>query len=57
MNNCLPQMQAIQLKMSEARQTGNQLEAARYAQELMIFMKEKNFNPLKSMIVPLAQVC
>lgn len=50
-------MQAIQLKMSEARQTGNQLEAAKYAQELMLFMKEKNFNPVKSMLVPFAQVC
>lgn len=26
MNNNLPQMQALQLKMTEARQTGNQLE-------------------------------
>lgn len=56
MNNILPQMQAIQLKMTEARQTGNQLDAARYAQELMLFMKEKNVNPLKNMIVPFAQV-
>lgn len=56
MNNYLPQLQAIQLKMTEARQSGNQLEAARYSQELMIFMKEKDVNPLKNMIVPLAQV-
>lgn len=56
MNNCLPQMQAIQLKLTEARQTGNELDAARYSQELMLFMKEKGLNPLKNMIVPLAQV-
>lgn len=56
MNNVLPQMQAIQLKMTEARQTGNQIDAAKYAQELMIFMKEKQVNPLKNMVVPLAQV-
>jgi YidC/Oxa1 family membrane protein insertase len=56
MNNYLPQLQAIQLKMTEARQMGNQLETARYSQELMIFMKEKQLNPLKNMIVPLAQV-
>lgn len=56
MNNYLPQMQAIQLKMTEARQTGNQIDAARYGQELMIFMTEKQLNPLKNMIVPLAQV-
>ncbi|GLH01501.1 Uncharacterized protein GBIM_07638 [Gryllus bimaculatus] len=29
--------------------------AARYAQELMLFMKEKKLNPLKNMLVPLAQ--
>ncbi|RZC41436.1 mitochondrial inner membrane protein OXA1L, partial [Asbolus verrucosus] len=56
MNNYMPQLQAIQLKMTEARQMGNQLETARYSQELMIFMKEKQLNPLKNMIVPLAQM-
>uniref|UniRef100_A0A1Y1LNP5 Membrane insertase YidC/Oxa/ALB C-terminal domain-containing protein n=1 Tax=Photinus pyralis TaxID=7054 RepID=A0A1Y1LNP5_PHOPY len=56
MNNHLPQMQAIQVKMTEARQSGNQIESARYAQELMLFMKEKNLNPLKNMIVPMAQM-
>ena len=56
MNNYMPQLQMLQLKMTEARQTGNQLEAARYSQEMMLFMKEKKLNPLKNMIVPLAQV-
>lgn len=56
MNNYLPQFQAIQLKLTEARQSGNQIEAARYSQELMLFMKEKGVNPLKNMIVPLVQV-
>lgn len=56
MNNYLPQMQLLQLKMTEARQTGNQMDAARYSQELMIFMKEKGLNPFKNMIVPLAQM-
>ncbi|CAK1580969.1 unnamed protein product [Parnassius mnemosyne] len=55
MNNHLPEIQVLQLKMTEARQTGNQLEAARYAQEMMTFMKEKGLNPLKNMLVPLAQ--
>lgn len=55
MNNNLPEMQLIQMKMTQARQTGNQLEAARYAQEMMGFMKEKGLNPLKNMLVPLAQ--
>ncbi|CAH1954148.1 unnamed protein product [Acanthoscelides obtectus] len=56
MNNCLPQMQAIQMKLTEARQTGNALDAARYTQELMLFMKEKNLSPFKNMLVPLAQM-
>lgn len=56
MNNYLPQMQAIQLKLTEARQTGNELDAARYSQELMLFMREKGLNPLKNMVVPLAQM-
>ncbi|CAH0547405.1 unnamed protein product [Brassicogethes aeneus] len=56
MNNYLPQLQAIQVKMTEARQTGNQLDAARYSQELMIFMKEKQLNPFKNMVVPIAQM-
>ncbi|XP_026750020.1 mitochondrial inner membrane protein OXA1L [Galleria mellonella] len=55
MNNNLPEIQLLQLKMTQARQSGNQLETARYAQEMMMFMKEKGLNPLKNMIVPLAQ--
>jgi YidC/Oxa1 family membrane protein insertase len=55
MNNNLPQMQVLQTKMSEARQSGNALDAARYSQELVEFMKEKEVNPLKNMLVPLAQ--
>nr|CAD7407403.1 unnamed protein product [Timema cristinae] len=55
MNNNLPQLQILQMKMSEARQSGNQLDAARYSQETVIFMKEKGVNPLKNMLVPLAQ--
>lgn len=56
MNNLLPQLQVLQLKMTEARQTGNQLDAARYSQEMVQFMKDKNLNPLKNMMVPFAQV-
>jgi len=50
----MPQMQTLQLKMTEARQTGNALLAAKYGQELMLFMKEKEVNPIKSLWVPLA---
>ncbi|XP_063627084.1 mitochondrial inner membrane protein OXA1L-like [Cydia splendana] len=55
MNNNLPEIQLLQVKMTQARQSGNQLDAARYAQEMMMFMKEKGLNPLKNMLVPLAQ--
>ncbi|GAB0100364.1 mitochondrial inner membrane protein OXA1L [Sergentomyia squamirostris] len=55
MNNHMPQMQVLQMKMTEARQSGNALDSARYAQEMMVFMKEKSLNPFKNMIVPLAQ--
>lgn len=55
MNNNLPGMQVLQMKMSEARQSGNALESARYAQEMVKFMREKDMNPLKNMLVPLAQ--
>lgn len=55
MGNNMPQMQVLQLKMSEARSTGNHLESARLAQEMYTFMKEKDLSPFKSMLVPLAQ--
>lgn len=56
MANNLPKMQEIQQKMSDARLSGNAIEVARYSQELMAFMSKKGINPLKNMIVPLAQV-
>lgn len=55
MNNNLPQLQLLQMKMTEARNSGNQMESARLAQEMMIFMKEKNISPMKNVMVPLAQ--
>lgn len=55
MNNHLPQLQMLQLKMTEARQRGDKLDAARYGAEMVQFMKEKNLNPLKNVMVPLAQ--
>ncbi|KAF4532115.1 hypothetical protein B566_EDAN004120 [Ephemera danica] len=53
MNNNLPQLQVLQMKMTEARQSGNQLEAARYAQEMMLFMKEKDLSPFRNVLAPL----
>lgn len=56
MNNVMPQMQVLQLKMTEARQCGNQLEVAKLSNELLVFMKEKGVNPFKNMVVPLVQM-
>ncbi|XP_023233992.1 mitochondrial inner membrane protein OXA1L-like [Centruroides sculpturatus] len=56
MNNTLPQMQVLQMKMSNARRSGNALEATKYAHELAFFMKENGIDPLKGLIVPLVQV-
>lgn len=55
MHEAMPKMQAIQLKMTEARQMGNATETARYSQELVKLMSSEKVNPLKNMIVPLAQ--
>jgi len=53
--NQMPQMTRLQTLMTEARKEGDQIKAARYSQEMMLFMKEKKCNPLKNMIVPLFQ--
>jgi len=55
MNNNLPEMQKLQLKMSEARRSGNMLEAASAANELSLFMKEKNVNIFKGFIPMMVQ--
>lgn len=55
MQEVLPQMQAIQLKMTEARQMGNAVEASQCGMELSALMRREKVNPLKNMIVPLAQ--
>ncbi|KAJ6641722.1 Mitochondrial inner membrane protein OXA1L [Pseudolycoriella hygida] len=55
MSNNMPQLQTLQLKMSDARQTGNHMESARLAHEMHQFMKDKDVSPFKSLLVPLAQ--
>lgn len=55
MNNYMPQLQVLQMKMSEARTSGDHLNAARYSQEIMMFMKEKELSPMRNIMVPLAQ--
>ncbi|ODN02278.1 Mitochondrial inner membrane protein OXA1L [Orchesella cincta] len=54
MQNNMPQLQILQAKMTEARQTGNALLSAKYGQDMVMFMKEKDISPFKSMLVPLA---
>lgn len=55
LHNVMPEVQAVQLKMTEARQCANHYEAAKYSQELMKLMKERKVNPLKNMLGPLCQ--
>lgn len=42
MNNHLSQMQVPQMKITEARQAGDSIDSARYAQEMVVFMKKMN---------------
>jgi len=53
--NNSPQMQVLQQKMTQARQSGNALQTAQLTHEMQIFMKEKDINPFKGLILPLAQ--
>lgn len=55
MRNVMPEMQQVQSRITEARQMGNAIEYAQSNQDLMKLMKEKNFNPMKNMVTPLAQ--
>jgi len=55
MNNNMPQIQAYQEKMTDARLHGNPYEMARASQELMLFMKTHQVNPLKGFILPAVQ--
>jgi hypothetical protein len=45
------------LCIPETNVNSHVFSAARYAQELVLFMKEKNLSPFRNMLVPLAQVC
>lgn len=56
MRNVTPFMQEIQTKMNEAKAMGDDIGYAQRSQELMKLMKEKGFNPMKNMLVPLAQM-
>lgn len=55
MSNYMPQLQYLQAKFGEARRTGNSMEASRYANEMMMFMKNNNISPMKNAMLPLLQ--
>lgn len=55
MSEVMPKMQEIQVKITEARQMGNATDTAMYTQELVQLMAREKVNPLKNMLVPLAQ--
>ncbi|KAJ8683965.1 hypothetical protein QAD02_019757 [Eretmocerus hayati] len=55
MHNVQPQFQFLQLQLSDARKSGDQIEAARVSHEIHNFMKEKNISPLSNILLPLIQ--
>ncbi|XP_050419830.1 mitochondrial inner membrane protein OXA1L [Adelges cooleyi] len=55
MNNNMPKIQEYQQNVTDARLQGNSYEMARASQELMLFMKSHNVNPIKGMILPVVQ--
>lgn len=55
MTNNMPQLQVLQQKMTDARQSGNAIQSAQMAYEIQQFMKEKGLNPFKNLMVPLIQ--
>lgn len=52
MTNTMPQMQAIQAKITDARKRGDMYDSAKYSMEMQKYSKESGINPLKS-VMPL----
>ena len=48
MNNNLPQMSALQEKITDARRRGDMYEMAQLTQELQMFTSKKGINPIKN---------
>lgn len=55
MHNHLPTMQRLQEKMTLARMSGDVQEAVKTGNDLMKYMQRHNVNPLRNLLVPLAQ--
>ncbi|KAI0211068.1 Mitochondrial inner membrane protein OXA1L [Lamellibrachia satsuma] len=56
MHNHMPTVQKLQERFTKSRMSGNPMDAARAGQELMDYMKRNNVNPLKNVLVPMAQL-
>ncbi|XP_054160946.1 mitochondrial inner membrane protein OXA1L-like [Oppia nitens] len=55
MNQIMPELQLLQQKSTNARLAGNQLEFQKYLHQSQDLMKKNGINPLKNMLVPMAQ--
>lgn len=55
LHNNLPEMQALQKKLSLAKEAGDTFGSRRYSHELSVFLQEKKCNPFKNFIMPLCQ--
>ena len=56
MNNHMPQIQALQEKLTDARRRGDVYESQILGSEMQNYMKKHGVNPLKNMVPILAQV-
>lgn len=55
LNNHMPQLQAIQNKLTDARRRGDLYDSARLGAELSEFMKKHDINPMKNILPLLVQ--
>lgn len=56
MSNHMPTIVNLQQQFSEARTSGNPMEAARVGNELMSYMKRYEIKPFRNFLVPMAQM-
>ncbi|PVD20386.1 hypothetical protein C0Q70_18540 [Pomacea canaliculata] len=56
MHNHMPTMTRLQEKFTQARQSGNVVEASIAGRELMNFMQRNEIKPFRNFLVPLAQM-
>lgn len=56
MTNTMPQMQAIQAKVTDARNRGDMYDSAKYSMEMQKYSQEAGINPLKSVMPLMVQL-